>query len=62
MKKLNLEQLLERIELFDDAYALAESLYIIEAESSIDRYYLKECSDSLVGMFELLMDIKRSLK
>lgn len=58
---MSIDHLLKRIEVFNDSYELADALQVIADYDSVARYYCIESADNLVGMFNLLMDIKRKL-
>lgn len=61
MIELTKEQLIERIALFEDSKVICEQLNILAEDDYSDGnlYWLKEAQESINGMFELLMDLKK---
>jgi DNA-directed RNA polymerase alpha subunit len=62
MINLTKEQLIKRIELFDDSKVICEQLGVLcEDEDYADGnlYWLREAQENLTGMFKLLMDLKK---
>ena len=53
-----IEKLIQKIEVFDDSYELAQALREVKTDST-GEYYCLESAESLIEMFNLLMDIKR---
>ena len=60
MLNLTLDELIKRIEVFDDSIELAISLREIKGDG-VAMYYCKEAAVNLENMFILLMDIKKAI-
>lgn len=62
MIELTKEQLIERINVFEDSALISKQLDVLmedEEYSGESLYWLKEAKENINGMFELLMDFKK---